>query len=139
MRRVPFLAVFFVLAVGSVCLASPSIPELWMAHGMVQGIQTFRYGEVDWESELAYVAGESSLPERGTPSEVLRCRRAARVSLFLNCYLLSHELTGKEPSDNSEIDGGLFEDVTVLGGERDGRYVVGAWIPLGRIVALSER
>ncbi|EFC90712.1 hypothetical protein Dpep_0684 [Dethiosulfovibrio peptidovorans DSM 11002] len=139
MRPVPFFAVFFVLVVGSVCLASTSIPEIWMANGMVQGIQPFRYGEVDWESELAYVAGEAPLPERGTPSEMLRCRRAARVSLFLNCYLLSHELTGTEPSDKSETDGGLFEDVMVLGGERNGSYVVGAWIPLDRIVILSER
>ncbi|MCF4151546.1 hypothetical protein L2W58_07000 [Dethiosulfovibrio sp. F2B] len=139
MRRVPFLAVFLVLAVGSVCSASPSIPELWMANGMVQGTQSFRYGEVDWESELAYVAGEALLPDRGTPSEMLRSRRAARVSLFLNCSLLSHELTGTEPPDTFETDGALFEDVAVLGGERDGRYVVGAWIPLDRIVALSER
>lgn len=139
MRPVPFLAVFMVLAVGSACLASPSISELWMANGMVQGIQIFRYGEVDWDSELAYVAGEAPLPERGTPSEMLRSRRAARVSLFLNCSLLSYELTGTEPPDTFETDGELFEDVAVLGGERDGRYVVGAWIPLDRIVALSGR
>lgn len=101
-----------------------------------QELQQYEHGLVDWERELVLVEGEVPLTDLGSPSARLRIQRAARMSLFMNVFRLSSELTGVELPDNLDTGEGLFRDVVVTGGERDGAYVLWAWLPLERVKGL---
>lgn len=98
--------------------------------------QRLEHGLVDWENGLILVEGQASLPDIGSPSSRLRSQRAARMSLFLNVFRVSSELTGVELPKNLEISEGFFNDVVITGGERDGAYVLWGWFPVDRVKEL---
>ncbi len=99
--------------------------------------EIFDHGEVDWDQRLALVRGDVPVQGDRSPSARLRCRRAARIALFANAFRLSCEIRGVDIPESFNIGEGLFEDVTILGGERDGLYSVWAWFPLDRLMELS--
>ncbi|SMG17368.1 hypothetical protein [Dethiosulfovibrio salsuginis] len=102
-----------------------------------QEVQQFEHGLVDWERGLVLVEGRVPLSDQGSPSSRLRSQRAARLSLFMNVFRVSSELTGLDLPENLDIGEDLFKEVVVTGGERDGDYVLWAWFPLERVKGLT--
>lgn len=100
-----------------------------------QVVQQFQYGLVDWDRGLALVEGSAPL-DQGGPSSRLRSQRAARVSLFMNVFRLSAEMTGVDMPEKMDTGEDLFKEVVVTGGERDGYYVLWAWFPIERVKGL---
>nr|WP_321500538.1 hypothetical protein [uncultured Dethiosulfovibrio sp.] len=101
-----------------------------------QEVQQFEHGLVDWERGLVLVEGRVPLSDQGSPSSRLRSQRAARLSLFMNVFRVSSELTGLDLPENLDTGEDLFKEVVVTGGERDGDYVLWAWFPLERVKGL---
>ncbi len=139
MRRLAALALlsaaFFVLSSGAASALSKSdLERIWRNNGAVEGIQTFRFGLVDWAGGSASVEGTALLRDSSAQAGLLARRGAAsdaRKRLLLLLYEIRYGLP--ERLKSIEVSGTVVEGHVDYAGIRGDRYVVGVTLPLERL------
>lgn len=136
-----FYTLIFILLLSSVpawgrSFSQEDMRTIWHSNGSVEGIQSFSYGSVNWDTGTVFISGRGSLNASSGANSRLMARRAAMVDMYRNTISLLFELKYGLPDkiESIKIEGYVKPGPDIYERLAGNSYILESRIPLSKLL-----